>query len=324
MRAVLCTAFDGPDALETGQAPVPEPAGDELLVAVRTASVSYMDKLMTEGRYQMRPDLPYVPGTEAAGTVLAVGRDVPGYRVGDRVAAQVWHGGYAERLVAKHWRCAPVPDGVDDIVAASVLENYLAAYAALIDRCVLKSRETLLVTGATGGVGMAVMDLGRMLGARVIAGVGDAAKAERARAGGADAVVTYGDGDLRAQVDNLTGGSGLDVCIDMIGGDVFQTLARCMAWGGRLSPVGFVGGEIPALRMNLPLLKSFSVVGVFSGAWLDQCPDDAARAAKEVFSWIAAGRLHPRVDRVMPLTEAAEAMRILGRREVAGRIVLEV
>lgn len=324
MRAVLCTDFNGIDALTPGDAPAPVPAADEVLIAVNAASVSYMDKLMCEGGYQMRPELPYVPGTEAAGTVLAVGDAVEGYAPGDRVAAQVWYGGYAEKLVAKHWRCAHVPDGVDDHVAASVLHNYLAAYAALVDRCALQAGETLLVTGATGGVGMAVLDLGRMLGAKVIAAVGSSAKADLARSMGAAEVVDYRSATLKEDIRALTGGVGLDVCIDMIGGATFQTLARVMAWGGRLAPVGFVGGDIPALPMNLPLLKSYSVVGVFSGAWLDQCPEEAAHAGAKVFQWIADGKLHPRVDRVLPLDEAADAMRILHRREVAGRIVLDV
>ncbi len=324
MRAILCTDFKGADALEFGSAPSPSPADDEILISVRAASVSFMDKLMTEGGYQLRPDLPYVPGTEAAGVVLAVGKNVPGYAPGDRVAAQVWYGGYAEQLVAAHWRCAKIPDGVDDTVAASVLQNYLTAYAALIDRCALQPGETLFVTGATGGVGTAVMDMGRMLGAKVIAGVGDLAKSDLARASGADEVVCYRSADMRDQIKAHTDGRGLDVCIDMVGGDTFGLLARSMAWGGRLAPIGFVGGEIPSLPMNLPLLKSFSVTGVFSGAWLDKFPDEAAKAAAQVFAWIAEGKLHPRVDRVLPLTQAAEALRLLERREVSGRIVLEV
>lgn len=323
MRAILCKSFDGADALELGEAPAPVPEADEILIDVRAASVSFMDKLMTEGGYQLRPELPYSPGTEAAGVVLAVGADVTRFKPGDRVAGQLWYGGYAERAVAKHWKCAPIPATVDFGTASTVLHNYLTAYSALIDRCALKQGETLFVTGATGGVGLAVVDMGRMLGARVIAGIGDDAKAAAARAAGAADVVNYRTEDLRARVEALTGGRGIDVCFETIGGDIFVTLSRLMAWGGRISPIGFVSGEIPKLPMNLPLLKSFSVVGVFEGAWVEKFPQQAADAADQVMAWIAAGALRPRIDRVLALGDAAEAMRMLSRREVLGRIVLE-
>ena len=323
MRAVLCRAFDGAAALEIGEAATPEPAEDEVLIDVRAASVSFMDKLMSEGGYQLRPDLPYSPGTEVAGVVIKAGADAARFKPGDRIAGQLWYGGYAERAVVKHWKCAPIPAGVDYATASTVLHNYLTAYSALIDRCALKAGETLFVTGATGGVGMAAVDMGRMLGARVIAGVGDAAKSAAAREAGASEVVDYRNGDLRAQIKELTSGRGVDVCFEMIGGETFLTMARLMAWGGRLSPIGFVGGEIPALPMNLPLLKGYSVVGVFSGAWVEQFPAEAAAAADEVMQWIASGKLTPRIDKTLPLEQAAEAMGLLARREVLGRVVLE-
>ncbi len=323
MRAILCTAFGGADALTFGEAPDPKPADDEVLIDVRAASVSFMDKLMTEGGYQLRPELPYSPGTEVAGIVIETGASVTGFKPGDRVAGQLWHGGHAEKASAKHWRCAAIPEGVDFATASTVLHNYLTAYHALIDRCQLKKDEFLLVTGATGGVGLAVVDMGRMLGAKVIAGVGSDAKFESALKAGSFAAVNYRSDDLRERIKEITGGRGIDVCFEIIGGDTFNTLARAMAWGGRISPIGFVGGEIPALPMNLPLLKSFSVVGVFCGAWLDRFPEESAAAAQKVMGWIAEGKLTPRVDRIMPLEQATEAMRILGRREATGRIVLE-
>ena len=323
MRAVLCRAFDGAAALEIGEAATPEPAEDEVLIDVRAGSVSFMDKLMSEGGYQLRPDLPYSPGTEVAGVVIKAGADAARFKPGDRIAGQLWYGGYAERAVVKHWKCAPIPAGVDYATASTVLHNYLTAYSALIDRCALKAGETLFVTGATGGVGMAAVDMGRMLGARVIAGVGDAAKSAAAREAGASEVVDYRNGDLRTQIKELTSDRGVDVCLEMIGGETFLTIARLMAWGGRLSPIGFVGGEIPALPMNLPLLKGYSVVGVFSGAWVEQFPAEAAAAADEVMQWIASGKLTPSIDKTLPLDQAAEAMGLLARREVLGRVVLE-
>jgi NADPH2:quinone reductase len=258
-----------------------------------------------------------------ARVVIEVGAGVDRFKAGDRVAGQLWYGGYAERAVDKHWKCTLIPAGVDYATASTVLHNYLTAYCALINRCALKAGETLFVTGATVGVGMAAADMGRMLGAHVIAGVGDDAKAGAAREAGAAEVVSYRKEDLRARIKDLTAERGVDVCVEMIGGDIFLTMARLMAWGGRISPVGFVGGEIPALPMNLPLLKSYSVVGVFAGAWIDKFPEDAATAADKVMGWVAEGALKPRIDRVMPLEDAAEAMRLLGRREIRGRIVLQ-
>ena len=324
MRAVLCTKFDGADALELGEAPEPVPAPDEVLIDVRAAAVSFMDKLMAEGRYQMRPDLPYVPGTDAAGIVSEVGSEVTGFKPGDRVVGQMWHGSYAERAVTKHWKCAKVPESLDFTVASTVLHNYMTAFYALIQRCALKSGETLLVTGATGGVGLAAVDMGRMLGARVLAGTGDMSKEKVLKDMGADAVVNMREGDLRGQIKNLTDGRGLDVCFEMIGGTTFVELARSMRWGGRITPIGFVNGEIPNLPMNLPLLKGFSVVGVFEGAWAEKYPSEAKDAAEKIMNWITEGELHPLIDRVLKLEHAPEAFRALTGREVIGRIVLEV
>jgi NADPH:quinone reductase len=251
-------------------------------------------------------------------TVIQVGVGVDRFKPGDRVAGQLCYGGHAERAVAKHWKCALIPAGVDCATASTALHNYLTAHCALIDRCALKPGETLFVTGATGGVGMAAVDMGRMLGAHVIAGVGDDAKVGAAHEAGAAEVINYRKEDLRARIKDLTAGRGVDVCFEMIGGDIFLTMARLMAWGGRISPIGFVGGEISALPMNLPLLKSYSVVGVFTGAWVEKFPEDAAAAANEVMGWLVEGALKPWIDRVMSLEDAAEAMRLLGRREVRG------
>jgi len=324
MRAMICTKFDGADALQMADVPDPVPAPDEVLIDVRAAAVSFMDKLMAEGGYQLRPDLPYVPGTDAAGIVLAVGKDVTGFAPGDRVVGQMWYGSYAERAVIKHWKCAKVPQSVDLKIASTVLHNYMTAYYALVRRCDLKQGETLLVTGATGGVGLAALDMGRMLGARVLAGTGDPAKAARLTDLGADAIVNTREGDLRGQIKDLTDGNGLDVCFEMVGGDTFGTLARAMRWGGRIAPIGFVSGEIPQLPMNLPLLKGFSVVGVFEGAWAEKFPQEATEAADKIMHWIADGALTPLIDRVLPLSDAADALRALSARQVLGRIVLDI
>jgi NADPH:quinone reductase len=324
MRAVLCTAFDGIKSLSLGEISQPGPKPDEVLIDVHAASVSYMDYLMISGGYQMRPPLPYVPGTDAAGVVVAVGSQVERFRPGDRVTCGGWYGAFAEQMTAKAGRTSLLPDSVDFSVGSTLLHVYLTAYYALVERARMERGETVLVTGASGGVGLACVELAHLLGARVIGAVGAAAKASIVRSYGAEAVIDYSTEDLRERVKALTAGEGLDVCIDNVGGALFLTLARLMRWNGRLLPVGFAGGEVPSLPMNLPLLKNFSVVGIFTGAWADRFPDQSSRAADRLLQWVGERRLRPHIDRVLPLEQAAEAMSAIEKRSVAGRIVLTV
>ena len=324
MRAVLCNALEGIKALTLGEAGEPKPAADEVLIDVHAASVCYMDYLMTCGGYQLRPALPYVPGTDAAGVVVACGDQVTRFRRGDRVSCGSWFGSFAERMVAKESKTARLPANVDFIVGSTILHTYLTAWYALIERARLQAGETVLVTGAAGGVGLACVELAHLLGARVIAAVGTAAKAAVVREHGAEEVIDYSREDVRQRVKTLTGDQGLDVCVENVGGMLFTTLARLMGWNGRLMPIGFAGGEVPSLPMNLPLLKNYSIVGVFAGAWAERFPDDATRAAEAVMAWVGEGKLRPRVDRVLTLERAAEAMRAVANRNAQGRIVLQV
>jgi NADPH:quinone reductase len=324
MRAVLCDRFEGIGALRIGETAEPAPADDEVLIDVHAASVSYMDYLMASGGYQLRPPLPYVPGTDAVGVVIAVGDRVARFRPGDRVACGNWFGGFAERMVAKASKSARIPDNVDFFVGSTVLHAYLTAWYALVERARLKVGETVLVTGAAGGVGLACVEVARPRGGRVIAAVGSASKAQAARDGGAEHIIDYSCEDVRERVKALTNGEGIDVGVDNIGGKLFLTLARLMRWNGRLIPMGFAGGEIPSVPMNLPLLKNYSIVGVFAGAWMTNSPDKAAEAADKVMALVGEGKLRPRVDRVLPLEQAAEAMRAVSERKVQGRIVLRV
>jgi len=322
MRAVLCRGFDGIKALSFGEVAEPAPRADEVLIDVHAASVSYMDYLMICGGYQMRPDLPYVPGTDAAGIVVGCGENVERFRSGDRVACGGWFGGFAERMTAKASNTVHLPSNVDFIVGSTILHNYVTAWYALVDRARLQAGETVLVTGAAGGVGLACVEVAHMLGARVIAAVGSAVKASVVREYGADVVIDYSGQDLRERVKALTGGEGIDVCVENVGGILFATLARLMRWNGRLMPIGFTSGEIPSLAMNLPLLKNYSIVGAFTGAWGERFPDEKTRAADTVMAWVGEGKLHPRVDRVLPLEQAADAMTAIADRSVQGRIVL--
>ena len=324
MRAILCKAFKGTEALEFTEVAEPRPAANEVLVDVHAASVSYMDYLMSCGGYQMRPALPYVPGTDAAGIVLACGDRVTRFRPGDRVSCGNWWGGFAERMVAKESSVALLPVNVDFTVGSTVLHTYLTAWYALIERARLQAGETVLVTGAAGGVGLACVEIAHWIGARVIAVVGSAAKAAVVRTHGAAEVVDHSCEEVRERVKALAGDEGLDVCVDNVGGALFATLARLMGWNGRLLPIGFTSGEIPSLAMNLPLLKNYSVVGVFVGAWMERHPDEAARATEAIMAWVGEGKLRPQVDRVLPLQRAGEAMSLVANRRAMGRIVLQV
>ena len=293
MRGVLCNAFDGIKALTIGEAEEPRPRADEVLIDVHAASVSYVDYLMICGGYQMRPALPYVPGTDAAGVVVACGDQVTRFRRGDRVCCESWFGSFAERMVAKASMTTRLPANVDFIVGSTIMQSYLTAWYALIERARLQPGETVLVTGAAGGIGLACVELAHLLGAQVFAAVGTATKAAIVREYGAEEVIDYSREDVRQRVKTLTGGEGLDVGVDNVGGTLFTTLARLMRWNGRLMPIGFTSGEIPSLAMNLPLLKNFSIVGDLRRRRED--PDDAMRAAETVTAWVAEGKLRPRI-----------------------------
>jgi len=324
MKAVLCSAFTGADNLRVCNIDEPEPAGDEILIDVHAASVSFMDHLLVSGRYQMRPSLPFVPGTEAAGIVRSIGEKVTSFKPGDRVACWNWTGGYAERMIAKQSKSVRLPAGVDFETAATVWHNYGTAYYALVERAQARRGETLFVTGAAGGVGLAAVDLGAHLGLRVIAGVGSDDKANFVRRYGVGDVINYGSEDLRDRIRSITLGEGVDICFDTIGGAIFEQMARLMRWGGRLLPIGFTSGEIPSVPMNLPLLKNYSIVGVFAGAWTDKFPDQAARMNDTLAQLLADEKLRPHIDRVLPLDRVTAAMQALADRTVHGRIVLKI
>ena len=324
MRAVLCSAFTGPEDLRIGEIEEPKPANDEILIDVHAASVSFMDHLLVSGLYQMRPSIPFVPGTEAAGVVVAVGGKVTKFQPGDRVACGNWTGGYGERMIAKEWKSVRLPDGVAFETAATVWHNYGTAYYALVDGARAQPGETVFVTGAAGGVGLAAVDLARHLGLRVVAGVGSDDKAALVRRYGAGDVINYRSENLREQIKSITGGEGVDICFDNVGGTIFEQMARLMRWGGRLMPIGFTSGQIPSVPMNLPLLKNYSIVGVFTGAWIEKFPEQAARMNDTLAQLLAEGKIRPHIDRVLPLDQVKEAMRAVANRTVQGRIVLTI
>jgi len=322
MRAVVCAAFTGPEHLCVAAVEDPRPADDEVLIAVHAASVSFMDYLIVSGLYQMRPPTPFVPGTEAAGVVIAVGDKVTKFRPGDRVACGSWTGGYAERMVAKETKTVLLPAGVPFETAATVWHVYGTAYYALVECARAERGETAFITGAAGGVGLAAVDLARHLGLRVIGGVGSDDKIALVRRYGADDVINYQSEDLRARIKSLTGGEGVDICFDNVGGTIFEQMARLMNWGGRLLPVGFTSGQIPSVAMNLLLLKNYSIVGVFAGAWAEKFPDRTAQMNDTLARLLAEGKIRPHINRVLPLDQVRQAMQALAQRTVQGRIVL--
>ncbi|MBL4721200.1 MAG: NADPH:quinone oxidoreductase family protein, partial [Alphaproteobacteria bacterium] len=220
--------------------------------------------------------------------------------------------------------CAKIPDGVEDAPAVTVLHNYLTAYYALIERTTLKPDETIFITGAAGGVGLATVDVARLLGARIIAGVGSDDKANIVRKYGAAEVINYRREDLRARIKALTNGAGVDVCFDNVGGEVFEKMSRLMNWNGRLMPVGFASGDIPSVPMNLPLVKNYSIVGLFSGAWCEKFPEASFKANETIMQWLADGDINPHVEKLLPLSEAKQAMQLIADRAVQGRVVLQV
>ena len=324
MRAVLCHDFADPPRLALGEIAPRAPGAGEVLVDVHCAAVSFMDALMAQGRYQMRPELPYTPGSDAAGVVRAVGPGVAHVRPGDHVACGHWTGAWAEQMIAPASHVLPLPANVDFATACTVRYAYGTAHYALAERARLRAGEVVFVSGAAGGVGLAAVDVARHLGARVIAGVGSHERAEVPRSRGAEAVVAYGDEDLRARLLALTDGRGVDVFFDNVGGDVFATTSRLMAWDGRILPIGFASGTIPSLAANLPLLKNYALVGAFWGAWAMRHPEASARADAMLMQLVADARLRPLVAAALPLEQFDEALLRLRERSVQGRLVLRV
>jgi NADPH2:quinone reductase len=293
-------------------------------VGVHAAGVNFPDVLIIKGEYQFQPPMPFSPGAEIAGEVLEVGAGVTDVAVGDRVIGVPGWNGFAEEALIPAAQCLKMPDSMDYATGAAFSMAYGTSYHALVDRGRLRAGETLLVHGASGGVGTAAVEIGKALGARVIASGGNPEKLEQLKElYGVDATVTYGgDLPLKDQVKSLTGGAGADVIYDAVGGDVFEQSLRCINWAGRLLVVGFASGTIPAARANLILLKGCSVVGVFWGAFTAREPEKNAENYRRLFEMYEAGKLAPHISHRLPLERAADALNALIRREVVGKAVL--
>ena len=324
MKAVLCKAFGGPGDLVVEDVAPPALGPADVRIAVHAAGVNFPDVLMITGKYQMKPEFPFSPGLEVAGEVLEVGEDVSGVSAGQRVMATLRHGGFAEEAVTLAQSVFAIPDDMAYPVAAGFTITYGTAHHALIGRAKLQDGEVLLVLGAAGGVGLAAVEVGALLGARVIGAVGAEAKVAVVREHGADAVINYGSKNLRDRVKDLTGGNGADAVFDPVGGEATTESVRALAWRGRLLVIGFASGHIPEIVANRLLLKEAQAVGVYWGAFATREPAKNRANIEDLLRWYGEGKIKPLVSATFGLAQAGEALTALIERKVTGKVVLRV
>ena len=322
MHAWICDNPIGPEALTWNDLPTPQPQAGEVRVAIRAASLNFPDLLIVQNKYQMKPPLPFTPGSEYAGVIDDVGEGVTQFRVGDAVAAFGGMGGFATHACVNAQLVMPLPEGFAFEDAAAFICTYGTTHHALVDRAELKAGETVLVLGAAGGVGTAAIQVAKAVGARVIAAASSDGKCALCRDLGADATINYSTANIRDELKALTGGKGPDVVYDPVGGDLAEPVFRSIAWRGRYLVIGFAQGAIPSLPLNLALLKGASIVGVFWGDFARREPQRHAKAMAELSSWYAQGRIKPVLDQTLPMTELQTAFKRMGSREVRGKLVL--
>jgi NADPH2:quinone reductase len=326
MRAVHVVRFGEPEDLTLVEVPTPAPGPGEVLIEVHACGVNFPDLLVAQGGYQILAPLPFSPGKEVAGIVRSVGEGVTTLAPGQRVAAQIENGGYVEQLVVKAATVYPLPDGMDFATGAALGLTYLTAHFALVEHGRFRPGEWVLVTGASGGVGSAAVQVSKALGGRVLAGVGTPSKADFVRAQGADAVIDLAraglrDG-LREEVRALTGGRGADVVVENVGGEVFEACLRALAWSGRIVVVGFVGGEFPTIRANYLLIKNITASGLHWSDYRERDPAWVRRVQETLYGLWCEGKLKPAIAAVYPLEQAAVALRRMANRNVQGKLVL--
>ena len=325
MKAVLCHAFGEPDSLRVEEIKPQRLERGQVRIRVRASGVNFPDYLMVTGKYQVKPSLPFTPGIEAAGEIIECAPDVSDLRPGQRVLALARRGGaFASELSLPAPFVVPIPDAMDFTTAAGFPVAYGTAHFALTYRGHLRSGETLLVTGAGGGVGLAAVEIGKRLGARVIAAAGDRDKLKIASEHGADDLVDYQASSLRDRIKELTGEAGVDVVFEPVGGDIFDQCVRVMNWEGRLLVIGFASGRIPTAPANLVLVKNYSLVGVVFGAHIEKFPNSVRPRIQELLTWYADGSLKPHISRTFPLNQVAVALNEIAERHVIGKIVLTV
>ena len=323
MRAVMCKGFGPPESLVVETLPDPTPGKGEVVVDVSFIGLNFFDTLIIQNKYQLKPSLPFSPASEFAGRVSAVGEGVAGLKVGDRVCGSLGYGAARTKIVARADQVYAIPDGLSDEKAAGLIITYGTSHHALKQRAKLKAGETLAVLGASGGVGIAAVELGALMGARVIACASSPDKIDFAKRHGAAEGIDYSKADLKEELKRLTGGKGVQVIYDPVGGDFAEAALRAIAWEGRFLVIGFAAGAIPKMPLNLALLKGCDILGVFWGAWTQADPAAHRENMAELLAWARDGKLKAHTHAVLPLENVAEALNILVRREAQGKVLLK-
>ncbi len=322
MKALLCREFAGLEKLTVDEVPSPTPGDGQVVVIVKFASVNYPDALMVQGKYQFKPQLPFTPGSELAGVVKAIGGGVTKVKVGQNVLVLPQRGAFAEEALATEAQVTPLAAGVDLAAAAGMPMTYGTCYHALKDRGQLKAGETLLVLGAGGGIGVAAVELGKLMGATVIAAASSSEKLQAAKSRGADHLINYNTEDLRARLKEIVGDKGVDVVCDPVGGNYAEPALRSTGWNGRYLVIGFAAGEIPKIPINLTLLKGSAIVGVFWGEFMKRQPKDGQAEMAELVKWLEQGKIKPLVSQQFKLTDAKSALEAVYSRKATGKIVI--
>lgn len=324
MKAIRCNTYGPPSSLRLEEVADLKPDKKEVLVRVEACGVNFPDTLIIQGLYQFKPELPFTPGSDVAGVVKAVGEEVKHLKVGDEVFGFVAHGAMAEEVLIPASACFSKPKQMDFPIAASFMMAYGTSFHALKDRAKIQKGETLLVLGASGGVGLAAVELGKLMGAHVIAAASSDQKLELCKHYGADETINYSKEDLKSAIKTLTNNKGVDVIYDAVGGDYSEAAFRGMAWNGRYLVVGFASGKIPKLPLNLPLLKGASVVGVFWGGFAMGQPKENMQNTITLMQWHAEGKLKPHIDKIYSLADAPKALEAMMQRRVMGKLVIDV
>ena len=324
MKAIVCNKFGTPDTLKYQEIETPNPKEGELLIKVKACSVNFPDTLIIQGKYQFRPVFPFSPGSDVAGIVEKVGENVQHFTVGDAIVGFIPFGGFAEKAIVNAKDCFPKPNGMSMVNASAFLLAYGTSYHALKDRANLQNGETILILGASGGVGLTALEISKLMGATVIAAASSEEKLALCKQFGADEVINYTEENLKDRVKELTNGKGVDVIYDPVGGHFSEQALRAIAWKGRHLVVGFANGEIPKIPINLTLLKGASIVGVFWGAFAQKEPKKSLENIQQLLTWFVKGAVKPHIDKIYSLENAPKALEEMMQRKTKGKIVIDM